>query len=325
LILGMGGITNYFGVIGAAENAYPLKTLEHAITLRNHILCRFESAMRETGESVRPGTLTFTIVGGGASGLEFAGAVAELIKGPFREDFPDIDFQRVRVVLIEAGGRLLPDMKESASQYILERIQKMGVEVMLNTMVKQVTDNWVLMVDGTELFTDTVVWTAGIQGEPAVKLWGLPVARGGRVAVTPTLQIPEHPEVYAAGDLAYIEYDGHPLPMTAPVAIQEGTTAANNILRQIKGLNPNNFKYKDKGTMVTIGRNAAVARMGNRYFKGFFAWILWLAVHIFNLIGFRNRVFVLINWARDYFFADRPVRLILSTGSEHPCGWDEKT
>jgi NADH:ubiquinone reductase (H+-translocating) len=322
LILSIGATTDFFGVPGAAEHAYPLKTLVHSVAIRNQILCRFESAMREPSTERRLGTLVFTIVGGGATGVEFAGALAELIQGPFRNDYPNLEFGRVRVVVVEGAKRLLSGMPEPCGIYALERLKQMGVDVMLGSQVQRVEKDAVYLSDGTVLATDTVIWTAGVQGDPVGRAWGLRSVRGGRLEVTPALQLPDHPEVYVAGDLAYVEEDGQPLPMTAPVATQQGVSAAANILRQIEGQEPASFVYKDKGAMVTIGRNAAVARIGKRYYFGFFAWILWLAVHIFNLIGFRNRLFVLVNWSRDYFLRDRAVRLIMPMGSESPCGSD---
>jgi NADH dehydrogenase len=187
----------------------------------------------------------------------------------------------------------------------------MGVEVRLGSTVGRITPGVLHLQDGTLIPTETAIWTAGVRAAPQVQAWGLPTAQRGRVAVLPTLQVQGHEEVYVIGDLAYLEEGGRPLPMVAPVAIQQGAAAARNIVRQAAGQAPLPFHYRDRGTMVTIGRNAAAAYMGGRAFTGFPAWVLWLGVHLFNLIGFRNRLLVLINWAWDYFFRERPVRLIV--------------
>jgi NADH dehydrogenase len=195
----------------------------------------------------------------------------------------------------------------------------MGVEVRLQAMVSQLTPEAVHLRDGTVMPTETVVWTAGVRGDPLAQRLGLPTARDGRVVVLPTLQVPSHPEVYVIGDLAYVEEKGHPLPMMGPVAIQQGESAARNIARQMAGQSPLPFHYQDRGTMVTIGRNAAVAHPFRRAFTGFPAWVLWLSFHLFKLIGFRNRLLVLINWAWDYFLYERAVRLILPLGQREQC------
>lgn len=311
LIVATGSASHFFGVPGAAQNAFSLKTLEEGVTLRNHILCCFERAVHEPSAERRGGALTFTIVGGGPTGVEFAGALAELIRGPLARDYPTLDFREVRVVLLEARENLLPSFPARLRTYTEERLRHMSVDVRLQAVVAEVAPQALHLKDGTIIPTETVVWTAGVRGDPAAHAWGLPTGRDGRVPVLPTLQLPGHPEVYVIGDLAYCEEDGRPLPMIAPVAIQQGTAAARNLMRQVAGSDPLPFRYHDPGTMVTIGRNAAVTCLGRHCFSGFPAWLFWLGVHIFKLIGFRNRLVVLINWAWDYFFYERAVRLIL--------------
>ncbi len=311
LVLALGSRPHFFGVSGAEEYAFRLKTLEQAITLRNQILRCFERAMRESEAARRQRLLTFAIVGGGPTGVEFAGALAELIYGVLARDYPTLDLREVRVVLLEAMDGLLPGLPGSLRAYTLARLRRMGVDVRLQTAVSQITREAVHARDGATLPTDTVVWTAGVRGVPAAQVWGLPVTRDGRVAVLPSLQVPGRPEVYVVGDLAYVEDGGRPLPMIAPVAIQEGVAAAQNIFRQIGGQSPLPFRYLDRGTLATIGRNAAVAYVWGRSFTGFPAWVLWLGVHLVNLIGFRNRLLVVVNWAWDYLFYERAVRLIL--------------
>ncbi|MBI2845312.1 MAG: NAD(P)/FAD-dependent oxidoreductase [Chloroflexi bacterium] len=311
LILATGSTSYFFGVEGAAENAFSLKTLQEAITLRSHILTQFEKASDEQDKEVRHRLLTFSIVGGGPTGVEYAGALAELIQGSFRKDYPLLDFQEVRVILLEALENLLPDLPNRLREYAQRRLKKMGVEVRLRAKVKEITKESLFLDEGTIIPTATVVWTAGVRGDPAAQAWGLPTAKNGQVEVLPSLQAPGHPEVYVVGDLASVEEKGHHLPMIAPVAIQQGLAAARNIGRQVVGLEPVSFRYRERGTMVTIGRNAAVASVFGWNFTGFLAWLVWLGVHLFNLIGFRNRLLVLINWAWDYFLYERAVRLIL--------------
>jgi NADH dehydrogenase len=315
LILATGSVSHFFGVPGAAEYAFPLKTLEQGMALRSRILCCFERAALEPDAERRRRMLTFTIVGGGPTGVEFAGALTELIHGPLAKDFPSLDVRQVRVVLLEAVDGLLPGQPERLRAYALARLSRMGVEVRLNATVSRITREAVHLKDGSAVPGETVIWTAGVQGDPLAQAWGLPVGRGGRVAVLPTLQLPGHPEVYVIGDLAYVEDGGRPLPMLAPVATQQAVAAVRNIGRQIAGQAPEPFHYRDPGTMVVIGRNAGAVHLRGRAFTGFIAWILWLGVHLVKLIGFRNRILVLIDWAWDYLFYERAVRLILPSES----------
>jgi len=310
LILAMGSASHFFGIPGAEQHAFQLKTLEQAIRLRNHILYCFERALCEPQAEIRRRMLTFAIVGGGPTGVEFAGALAELIRGPLIKDYPTLDFNEVRVILLEATDHLLTGFPERLQNYAVSRLRRMGIEVQLEAAVSEIGPQSLRLKDGSLIPLETVVWTAGVRGLPLEHTGELPVARNGRISVAPTLQIPEHPEIYVVGDLAHIEEDGSPLPMVAPVAIQQGEMAARNIARQLAGVQPLPFHYKDPGTMVTIGRNSAVALVKGRSFTGFPAWLLWLGVHLYNLIGFRNRLLVMINWAWDYLLYDRAVRLI---------------
>jgi NADH dehydrogenase len=311
LIVSIGSVTHFFNVPGASRHAFPLRTMEHAITLRNHILRCFEEAAFEQDSDKRRRLLTFVIVGGGPTGVEFAGALAELIYGPLRRDYAGLDYNDVHVVLVEATNSLLPGMPLKLRAYALKRLQKMGVKVHLQAPVKKVTSGTVLIKDGPVFRSETVVWTAGVRGAEQAETWGLPTTRDGRIRVLPTLQVPDHPDAYVIGDLAYMQTSERALPMIAPVAIQQGVAAAQNVVRQMNGKTPVPFQYRDRGVMVAIGRNSAVAHVFGRTFTGFPAWALWLGVHLFNLIGFRNRIFAIIDWAWDYFFYERAVRLIL--------------
>lgn len=317
LILALGSTAHFFGVPGAEQHAFALKTLDDGIRLRNHILRCFEraaslpSATSEPPASGRDPLLTFAIVGGGPTGVEFAGALAELVRHPIRRDFPGLRRSSARVVLLEAADGLLPGWPDRLRRYATTRLERIGVEVRVQAAVAEIEPDAVRLKDGTRMSTETVVWTAGVKGEPRAGAWGLATVKSGRVKVLPTLQVPEYPEVYVLGDLAYVEQDGRPLPMIAPAAIQQGRVAAENILRQMHGQAPRPFVFRDPGMLATVGRNAAVADLRGRTFTGFVAWLIWLSVHLFKLIGFRNRLVVVLDWAWDYFLFERVVRLIL--------------
>ncbi len=311
LILALGSTAHFFGIAGAEEHAFPLKTLADASALRNHILSCFERAAQESDARRREQILNFAIVGGGPTGVEFAGALSELIHGPLCRDYRALDLREVHIVLLEALDHLLTALPANLGDYALKRLEKMGVEVRLRAAVSKISGDAVQLKDGTTIPTETVIWTAGVRGA-ADPRWGLPATRSGQIIVLPTLQVPDYPHIFVIGDLAQIEQEGQRLPMLAPVATQAGTAVAQNIRRQIHNQSQLPFVYRDRGTMTTIGRNAAVAHIWGRTFTGFFAWLIWLAVHIYNLIGLRNRLIVLINWAWDYFFFERGVRLILA-------------
>lgn len=312
LVLALGSVTNYFGVPGAEEFAFPLKTVDQGIALRNHVLQCFELADLERDEARRRQLLTFAIVGGGPTGVEFAGALAELVRGPIGKDYRGIDPRsEVHVLLLQAVPHLLPGLPHALQEYTLKRLRRMGVEVHLVSPVTRVSTDDLQLEDGTLIRTRTAVWTAGVQGAPTGEKQHLPMSPDRRVLVSPTLQVPGHSNVYVVGDLARLDQDEQRLPLTAPVAVQQATTAVKNIERQHAGLEPLPFRYRDRGTMVTIGRNKAVATPFGRSFKGLPAWLLWLSFHLVKLIGFRNRVLVLLNWAWDYVFLERAVRLIL--------------
>lgn len=317
LILATGSIPHTFGVPGAAEYTFPLTSLEHAVDLRNHILCCFERAVHEPDPERRRQILTFVVVGGGPTGVEFAGVLGELIHGPFKRDYPSLNFQDVHIVLIEAVDRLLSFLPEKLGHYTADRLRRRNVDVQLRTMVDRVTPDAVHLKDGSSLATQTVVWTAGVQGDPRFPTWGFSTGPNGRIPVEPTLRVPDHPEVYVIGDLCYLEQNGHAIPMVAPAAVQGAEVAAGNIVREMRGQPLEPFVYKSPGLMVTIGRNSGVANLKARLvphglaFTGFAAWFTWLAVHLMKLIGFRNRMIVMINWAWDYFLFERGVRLIM--------------
>lgn len=312
LILATGSVPFFFGTPGAAAHAYPVRDLDQAIMLRNHILCCFERAAQERDSAVRRSVLTFVIVGGGPTGLEFAGALAELVRGPLKKDYPQLDLAEVRIMaketLLPAGG-----FPAEIQEYAGRRLHDKGVLVQLAAMVQAVLPNRVVLAGGSSIDTETVIWTAGVRADPSAAEWNLPTTKSGQIEVLSTLQAAGFPQVYAVGDLAAVRgYSERPLPMVAPVAIQQGTLAARNILHQIDGEPLEEFHYRDRGMMVVMGRNAAGAYLFNRWaFTGFLAWLMWLGIHLFNLIGFQNKLMVMIQWARSYIFFDRALRLII--------------
>jgi len=310
LLLAPGSVTNTFGTPGVDEHAFSLKSLEEAVRLRNHILRSFEAAAWMPDEGRRRHRLCFVVVGGGPTGVELAGAMAELMAGALGRDFPRLGLAEPCVTLLEAGDGLLPGFPESLRAYARRKLEALGVDVRLGAVVARVTPEGAFLKDGGAHPAATVVWTAGVKGEPVAARLGLAVAPNGQALARPTLQSRDHPEVFLAGDICRAEYAGRPLPMFAPPAIQEGRHAARGILRLLGGREPQAFGYVDKGMMATIGKKAAVVRLGRFSFKGLPAWLLWLAVHLAYLIGFRNRLFVLANWAVDYFWSERCVRLI---------------
>lgn len=310
LILASGSVTETFDIKGVAQHAYFLKTLEQAIALKNHIICCFEAAVHEKNKTRRRELMTFVIAGGGATGIEYSGALAELIHGPLIKDYHNIKLQDVQIILLEAADKLAAHMPQAVRDYTLRRLTEMGVQVRLNTKVQEVTPAKVILQDQSEILSATVVWTAGVRGESLAQLSDIKTGRNGRVPVRATLQTAEYPDVYVIGDLAAISEDNSVLPMVAQVAMQSGVAAARNILRQIARQPLEPFRYHDRGSMITIGRKAAGVAIGKRTFQGFFAWFIWLVIHLFNLIGFRNRIMVLINWAWDYLLYERAVRFI---------------
>ncbi len=315
LILGLGSVPHFFGVEGAEEHAFPLRWMDDAIPLRHQVLTRFEAAAHARDPEERRRLLTFLVVGGGPTGVEYAGALAELIFGPLLRDYPAIPPDDVRVALVEASDRLLAGMPDKLGRYAAERLGHKRVEVVFDAEVRRVRPDGVDLADGSEIATETVVWTAGVQGDPEAASWGLPVARSGRVRVTQELNLADRPEVFVIGDLAYLEDDqGRPLPQVAQVAIQQGRRAAKNAMALLEGRQLRPFEYVDPGMLAVIGRNAAVAHVFGRAFRGLWAWLLWLGIHITWLVGFRNRALVLVNWAWNYVFYRRAVRLILTGG-----------
>jgi NADH dehydrogenase len=313
LIVAAGAGTNFFGVPGAAEHSFPLYSLADALTLRNHLLQRVEHATTHPEEA--EAALTWVIVGGGPTGVEVAGALAELVDHVLHKDFPELDLRdRARIVLVELADRLLTPFDPKLSDNARQTLAGRGVTVRLDQQVESIGADEVCLAGGERVPTHTVVWAAGVRANALVDVLGLEQGPGGRIVVEPTLAVPGHPGVYAVGDVAVIPGDdGRPLPGVAQVAIQSGKHAARQLTRTFgRAGRPEPFHYKDKGIMATIGRRAAVAQFPNGFtLRGTLGWWSWLGLHLVYLIGFRNRLSVLVNWTWNYFTWDRGPRIIL--------------
>jgi NADH:ubiquinone reductase (H+-translocating) len=310
LILAVGGETNFFGLDSVVRHGFELKDLDHAESLRNHILTMFELATHEEDEETRQALLTFVVVGGGPTGVESAGAFTELVRLVLDNDFPQLEPSQVRLVILEMLDTLLPGFPQELGETAQEMLNRKGVEVRLNETVTDYDGRRIQLKSGETILAHSLLWAVGVKAVELIDTLGVEQAKQGRVVVERTLQLPDHPNVLVIGDAAYLEGDGKPLPLVAPVAIQQAKVAAENIRRMLKGESLVDFEYRDPGSLATIGKSAAVAQIGRFKFSGFLAWIIWLAVHLFWLIGFRNRLIVLINWAWDYLFYERAIRLI---------------
>lgn len=312
LVLAGGATVTFFGTPGAADHGFPLYTLADATRLRNHVVRRFEAADTDPAEIDRGG-LTFVIVGGGPTGVEMAGALTELFAMVFRRDYPSLDVSRARVVLVEMQDHLLDPFTASSRRHALETLQSRGVEVRLGAKVATVGPEAVTFADGEVLPCQTLVWAAGVQAHPLAATLGVQQDQGGRVVVGNDLRIPDRPGGWAIGDIAAVrDRNGELLPQLAPVAMQSGRHVARQIARLLESRSTVPFRYRDKGTMATIGRRAAVAELpGGIRLSGGPAWLAWLGLHLVFLVGKRNRASVLLNWAWNYLTWDRGPRLIL--------------
>jgi NADH dehydrogenase len=313
LILAAGAVSADFGVSGVTENAFGLKSLPEALALRSHVLLQFERAAADPA-LIDDSVLTVVIAGGGPTGVELAGAFSELFAHVLARDFPTIDRRAARVVLIEAADRLLGTFHPKLSARALSTLRTRGVEVHLETAIASVEPGLVKLADGSSISCGTVVWAAGVKASPLADTLGFAQGRAGRITVGPDLSVPGHPEVFVIGDLAAAsDRQGGNLPQLGPVAIQQGRHVAREIMADIDGKpRRRRFRYLDKGTMATIGRNSAVAQLpGGIRFTGFVGWLSWLFLHLVELIGFRNRANVLVNWAWNYVTYDRGARLIV--------------
>ena len=310
LVLACGAKHSYFGKNEWETFAPGLKTLEQATEIRRRILLAFEQAERETSADKQKQKLTFVVVGGGPTGVEMAGAIAEIARFTLSDEFKNINPSRTRVILIETGPRILTAFDPSLSERATKDLEKLGVSVWTNSMVTNMNDDGVFI--GNEFVqASTVVWAAGVAPSSQNKALGVPLDPGGRVLVEEFLNIKAHPEVFVIGDQAHFAgKDGKALPGLAPVASQQGKHLAKNLRLLAAGKTPKPFRYIDKGFMATIGRNKAIAEVGKLKLTGFIAWLAWLLVHVYFLIGFKNRVAVLLQWVWSYFTYNKAARLI---------------
>jgi NADH dehydrogenase len=316
LVIAAGSVNNYFGNRSVEERSLGLKELPEAMTLRNQVLERLEEARWATSEEERRTLLTFAVVGGGPTGVEFAGALSELVRLVLGKDFRDFAVADARVLLLEGSDRLLSAFEPSLSEAALRSLRHKQVDVWLRALVKDVRHDEIELTDGRRIEAGSIVWTAGVRGSDVGALLGVERDRQGRVPVQPTLQMPGRPEVLAIGDVAGLDR----LPMLIPVAMQEAKHAAAVIRALVDGRTPAPFEYHDPGMMATIGRNSAVAQIGRLRLSGFPGWVLWLTFHLLNIVTFRARLVTLLNWAYDYFFYDRPVRIMVTAEPPPPEG-----
>lgn len=313
LVLAIGADTNYFNNKSIRQHAIPMKSLSEAINLRNVLLSNFEKALNETDPSKVDSLLNFVIVGGGPTGTELAGALAEMKKNILPKDYPELDFGKMKIILLEASDKILNGYSEASSKKGKKYLEKLGAEVRTNTYVQNYDGKIVELADGDKLPTDTLIWAAGVKGNLVNGLTEEVVDRSGRLMVDSQNLVNNLDNVYAIGDIAFMQTEkyekGH--PQVAQVAIQQASLLAKNLMRKEKGQDLKSFKYSDKGSLATIGRNLAVADLPFVSFQGFTAWLLWLFVHLMAILGVKNRLFVFINWVWSYFTYDQSLRLLI--------------
>ncbi len=320
LVIALGGVTGYFGHPEWAEHAPGLKSLADALRIRREVLLAFERAEMEADPAVRRRLMTLVVIGGGPTGVELAGALAELARHVLRRDFRRIDPAQAHVVLVEAGPAILGHLPRDLSDAARRQLEAIGVEVRTGTPVRDIGPGRVELADGSVLEAANILWGAGVEANPLTRRLGVPVDRSGRIRVEPDLSLPGHPEVFAIGDNALVlQADGRPVPGVSPAAMQEAVHVARILGDALELSRPADaprppFRYWDKGTMATIGRSAAVAMMGDLRMTGFVAWLAWLFVHLVFLLGFRNRAAVLLQWTYSYLTYRRGARIV--TGAE---------
>ena len=314
LIVACGAQTSYFGHDDWERAAPGLKSIEDAIDIRQRVLVSFEVAERETDAARRAELLSFVVIGGGPTGVELAGALAELSKFVLDRDFRHIDPTEATVRLIEAGPRILPSFPEDLAESAVSQLQELGVEVLTGEKVTSI-EAGLVRVGADAIPASVILWAAGVCANPLTGTLGVPLDRSGRVLVEPDLTVPGHPRIFVIGDAARLDgKDGQPLPGVSPVAMQQARTAVKSIRRALVGRDTVPFRYFDKGSMATIGRRRAIAMVDRMHMSGFLAWMAWLFIHIWYLIGFRNRLVVMITWAWSYVTYRRGARLIMGYG-----------
>jgi NADH dehydrogenase len=313
LILATGARDSYFGHDDWAAHAPGLKTLDDAFAIRRRVLLAYEHAERETDAAKRAAWLTFVVIGAGATGVEMAGTLAEIARHTLKGEFRRFDPRNARVVLVEATDRVLPPYTPDLSERARLQLERLGVTVWLGRRVTGI-DGRGVQLGGDRLEASTVIWCAGVAASPIGATLGVPLDRAGRVIVEPDLSVPGHPEVQVVGDLALLASHQPPIPGVAPAAKQMGRHAARNILRALADKPPLPYRYRDYGQLATIGRSSAVAMFGRVHIWGWLAWVAWLTAHIYFLIGFRNRLVVLIDWAWAYWTSERSARIVVGPG-----------
>ena len=309
LVLATGGRTSYFGHDEWETFAPGLKDLDDAVEIRRRVLLAFEAAEKETDPERRRKLMTFVVVGGGPTGVELAGAIAELARFVLARDFRSIHPEEAEILLLEGGPKILPSFAPDLSESAQRQLNNLGVRVRTGAQVTNIDEHGVYLGD-ERIRAATVIWGAGVRATALTARLGAPLDRAGRVLINRDLTVPGYHNVFAIGDMTYLEQDGKPLPGVSPVAMQMGRCVARNIRNDLAGKPYEEFRYFDKGNMATIGRKAAIAELGKLHLSGFMAWMAWLMVHIFFLIGFRNRFVVIFNWAWSYFTYQRGARLI---------------
>lgn len=313
LVLATGSTTNLFGMQKRAEKLLTLKSVPDALDLRSFLMQNFEQAIAADNEEQRKILMNVAIIGGGPTGLELAGAIAEMRTHVLPKDFPQIDFDQMEITLFEASSKLLGHMSPSSSKHSRLYLEKLGVVVRLDAKVTDYYDRKVYLDDGTHYPTETVIWTAGVKANVPAGIPRKALASNGQVKADIYSRVLNLEDVFAIGDVALV-FDGEKafdLPMVAPVAIQQAKLLATNMVRILEEEELKPFKYNDQGMMATIGRNKAVVDLKHFKFRGFFAWLVWMGVHLISLVGFRNKLITLIDWTRNYFSYDRPLGLII--------------
>ena len=308
LVVAMGSVTADFGTPGVEEFALGMKSIHEALAIRAEVMRRFEDLCRFEDDT----RLSVSVIGGGPTGVEMAGALAELVRGPLMNDMAHAA-RHIDITLVEAGPRLLPMFSESLSEKTKVSLEKLGVKVLVNTAVKEVEWRKIDLRNGESIPSEVTIWAAGVKGNPVLESLSLPIDRG-RLDVDPPLQAKNYPHIWAVGDISGGKgADGRFLPMVAPVAMQQGRFVAAQILRLVKGKELQEFKYKDKGSMATIGRHKAIVEVKKIRYSGFFAWMTWLFLHLFYLMGGRNRIGTIADWFWNYFTFDRGNRHIMDS------------
>ena len=312
LVIATGAGNNFFGNESIESNAIPMKSLTEALDLRSKMLQNFEIALNTTDLVEREKLMNFVIVGAGPTGVELAGALAELKNKILPKDFPDLDLRVMKIHLVEAAERVLSAMNEKSSAKAHQYLKKLGVHIWTNTFVEDYTDG-LIQTNGKNFYADTLVWAAGVKGQIPLGVNAGQIGKGNRIIVNEFCQLPKDDSIYVLGDVGLIQSEKYPngLPMMASVAMQQGAYLAKTLNRLEKGKTIKPFEYKDKGTMATVGKNLAVVETKKFKFQGFFAWFVWMFVHLMLLVGFRNRVIVFVNWTWNYFRYNNGLRLII--------------